>query len=55
MADLIRGNIRQRNKYLVGLRDRYKDLVKTEGGNSENAKNLNKEISNLDKELKAQA
>lgn len=55
MADLIRGNTRQRNRYLSKLKDRYRDLVKTEGENSENAKNLNKEISNLDKELKAQS
>ncbi len=52
MGDFIRGNTRQRNRYLSRQRERYKDVVNTEGESSENAKKLKDEIYRLDKELK---
>lgn len=53
MADLIRGSYRQRSRYLNGLRESYKDIVNSEGENTQSANNLHKEIIELDKELKA--
>ena len=53
MADLNRGNYRQRSKYLNRLRDEYKFTVRSGGKNTERAKKLHDEIYGLDKELKA--